>query len=166
MEGRDGDRARRQLADSTRPEKGTAMTRKDMIEELGEPKRYRVERDGDRDLAFRGWRIGEGSDGSGGTSGYAHDWNRGTDVRIYVTTGGNYVIYKRYWSCWQGERERHEAAIHRSSTAALAAMRRTDCDYERGLDRAEKEAWVEACGHYSGLDGQDVEQVDVEQVAA
>jgi hypothetical protein len=64
---------------------------------------YRIGRDGDRDLTFTGKLIGTGKGGSGGTSGYPCDWNRGVTVRIYRTTGGKYVVAWDHWSQWQGE---------------------------------------------------------------
>ncbi|NOX54289.1 MAG: hypothetical protein GXP27_07570 [Planctomycetes bacterium] len=66
---------------------------------------YTVRRDGDRDLEFTGVELGSGSMGTGGTSGYACDFDRGTEVSIYRTTGGRYVAAVRQWSRWEGEHE-------------------------------------------------------------
>ena len=128
------------------------------LDELGEPKQIRVFRDGDRDLQFRGWKVGKGTTGSGGTSGYACDWNRGTRVRIWITTGGRIITGAESWSCWQGEEDRHRAAAHQSADLALAWLR-GDSYTEDHLGPASKEAWEEACSAVPSLAGLDVEAI-------
>lgn len=127
-------------------------------DELGEPQDRQVIRDGDRDLRFRGWRVGKGTTGSGGSSGYACDWNRGTRIRIWITTGGRIVTGAEQWSCWQGEGETHRAAAHKTPEAALAWL--TEDSYTGDhLGPASKEAWEDACTAVPSLAGLDVEMV-------
>lgn len=92
-------------------------------EVLGEPKALVAYRDGDRDLTFVGWLLGEGEHGTGGNSGFAFDWTRGTVTRVYLTTGGNLVVAVRRWSNWQGERERRAAAVCRTIDEVLDWLR-------------------------------------------
>lgn len=118
-------------------------------------KRWTLERDGDRPLRFRGEKIGEGESGSGGTSGYKCDWTRGVRVSIYRTTGGNYVVRRNYWSCWQGEGARLSAALCRSPVEVLEALR----DDDGAIRTAEAEALDEASDD-PGIATVAVEQVD------
>lgn len=90
---------------------------------LGEPERRSVPRDGDRDIVFTGWLAGKGKHGTGGNSGFSHDWSRGTVTKIYITTGGNIIIGIRRWSIWQGESERFAAAVCRSIDEVLDWLR-------------------------------------------
>ena len=111
-------------------------------------KRYTLTRDGDRDLTFTGWRVGEGEHGSGGTSGYECDWNRGVKVRIYLTRGGRAVVSRRHWARGQGAGESHEADLYDSAEALLTGLR----DEDGRLRAAEKIAWDDACGNVAGLE--------------
>jgi len=72
---------------------------------------FTLTRDGNRDLSFKGWELGTGSHGSGGNGDFACNWDRGTDVAIYRTEGGSFVISVKQWSRWQGEGDLHRAAI-------------------------------------------------------
>lgn len=104
-------------------------------------KRYTVTRDGDLDLTFTGRLVGSGEHGSGGTSGYACDWNRGTKVCLYLTAAGHVVTAVHYWSQWQGESESDIAAVHAGGAEALAWL----VDQDGGeLGPASKEAWTQA----------------------
>lgn len=125
---------------------------------------HRIERDGNLDLSFCGVLIGSGRNGSGGNSGYQADWTRGVEVEIYLTRAGNLITYRRYWSKWQGEGERHEASAHSGDAMIASAygwLLGTDEYYGpcETLPRAEKEAWEEACATVPELEDQDVEEV-------
>jgi hypothetical protein len=132
-----------------------AFDRAAAVVELGEPTGFELERDGARNLAFKGWKIGFGSHGNGGQ--FEKDWTRGTKVRIYLTTGGSLVTSVSRWSHWQGERSRFAAAAHATTEAALAWLVE-DAGGELGV--ASKLAWETACSRWSELEGADVEQVD------
>jgi hypothetical protein len=134
-----------------------AFDRAAAVVELGEPTGFELERDGARNLAFRGWKIGFGSHGNG--SQFEKDWTRGTKVRIYLTTGGRLVTSVSRWSHWQGERSRFASAAHATPEAALAWLVE-DAGGELGV--ASKEAWEAACSKWSALEGAHVEQVDAE----
>ena len=122
---------------------------------------HRLERDGDRPLAFRGEIIGEGESGSGGTSGYPCDWNRGVTVRIYRRPRAGYVVGWRSWSCWQGEGERTAARACRTPGEVLAALRAGPWeDGDGDLRPAEAEALSDAEDHDEGIAGIAVEDLD------
>lgn len=75
-----------------------------------EPKKcYRVARDHQRDLKFNGWLIGGGEVGAPGD--FSSQWNCGTDIDIYVTTGLNVVIGLVRWSAWEGSPTTHEGTL-------------------------------------------------------
>lgn len=117
---------------------------------------YRIPRDGDRDLSFEGKLLGEGSHGTGGNSGFVKDWTRGTDVEIYRTKGGSYVVSVRQWSRWQGEGEVNRAAICKSPSEVLNWL--TD-DCGGTLGPASKEAWDAAAGADQGIAAMGYEEV-------
>ena len=121
-------------------------------------KRYTIKRDGDRPLSFRGERIGEGNHGSGGTSGYKCDWNRGVCVRIYRRVVGGYVVTWYGWSCWQGEGSSYRATICATAADVVAALR----DEDGTIRRAEAEALADAAGSDDALDAVSVEDLDGE----
>ena len=114
---------------------------------------HRIKRDGNLDIVFDGEEIGSGSYGTGGE--YRSDWNRGTDVSIYLTRSKQIVTDVTQWSRWQGEDSLHRAAVH--STAADALQWLVD-DCGGSLGPASKEAWERACKH-EALAGADVEEV-------
>lgn len=121
-------------------------------------KRWTIPRDGNRPLVFRGTRIGEGEHGSGGSSGYECDWNRGCKVRIYRRAVGGYVVTRYYWSQWQGEGAAHDATICADAAAVLAALR----DDDGAIRRAEAEALADAAGSDEALAAVSVEDLDAE----
>ncbi len=120
-------------------------------------KTYTVRRDGDRDLEFSGVLLGEGRNGSGGTSGYSCDWNRGTDVSIYRTVSGRYVVSVHQWSAWQGETDLHRAAACDGPEDVLSWLV-DDCGGQLG--RASKEALEAAATNDEGLAGVLTERID------
>lgn len=94
---------------------------------------YRIPRDGDLDLSFRGTLLGEGSRGTGGD--HPRDWTRWTTVRIYRTEGGSIVT-----AVEQGRddgRHRARAAIHDTATEAIDWLRE---DAGGSLGRASRDA--------------------------
>lgn len=129
-------------------------TKQDMAV-LGSPSGLRVRRDGDRDLTFRGWLLGEGSHGTG--SHIQSQCDRGTMVQVYLTTGGRLVTAVYQWTRWQGEHGATRAAAHESADAALAWL---VADAGGKLGRASKEAWERACQTYPPIAA--AETVEVE----
>lgn len=124
----------------------------------GKVKRWTLERDGDRPLRFRGEKIGEGESGSGGTSGFRCDWNRGVKVRIFRVESGGYVVARGYWSRWQNESDRSEAVVCATAAAVLEALR--DDDVDGTIRRAEAEALDDAAGADEGIAAVAVEDLD------
>jgi len=99
-----------------------------------------VRRDGDRDLEFRGVLLGSGAMKNG-------TW-RGTNVDIYRTASGRYVMAVRAWTQWQGEHDSHRAAVCDTPEEVLAWLRQ---DAGGALGPASKGALEEAAGADPGL---------------
>ena len=117
------------------------------------PRPYRVERDGDRPIAFRGSLLGAATHEV--TS--RHDGIRRTTlVRIYATASGQIVTaVKQTRSGYANSANR--AGVHGSPDEALQWLRD---DSKRGdLGPASLEAWSRACSGNSPLSGLAVEQI-------
>lgn len=114
----------------------------------------RVKRDGARDLSFRGTLVASGIHGGPGE--LIRDWQRGTEVEIYVTASQKIVTAVRQWTIWEGEADAYRAEVHDTPEAALAWLV-ADCGGTLG--KASKEAWEEACSNCALLAGCDVEEV-------
>lgn len=128
---------------------------------MDNPKTWTCSRDGDRPLRFRGELIGEGESGSGGSSGYSCDWNRGVKVKIIRRVAGGYVLTRRYWSQWQGEGGGSEAMICGTPAALLSQLSHgPEGDYLGQIGRAELEALHDAAGVDGGIASVAVEDLD------
>jgi len=124
--------------------------------ELGAPTDVRVVRDGDRDLVFAGWMLGEGAIGGPGKE--PSKWIRSTEVRVWLSASGQLVTGARRWSQEHGlDEPRHAAAVHATAEQALAWLRH-DAGGRLGL--ASKRAWDAACLEWSELRGADVEVLE------
>ena len=66
-----------------------------------------AKRDGKRDLRFKGERIANVSDEWQNES----QQNRWSELSIYRTSSGKYVVHKRYRTCWVGESDGDAAVI-------------------------------------------------------
>lgn len=111
----------------------------------GDPRPFVVQRDGDRDLAFRGWLIGTGR--------YEFD-ARSIDVAIYLTTGGRLVT----WTAWQAPSKTGRAgASHETAAGALAWLRQQN---KGRLGPASKAAWTQACTAWPPLEAEATERVE------
>jgi hypothetical protein len=113
-----------------------------------ETARYRLPRDGDRDLVFDGVLLGDGEDGTGGE--FRRDWTRGERVSLYRTAGGRLIAYVHRWTRWQGERNHDAAGVCDELSAADedgGAAHLLSWLREQGggkLSRAELAAWNDA----------------------
>jgi hypothetical protein len=80
---------------------------------------YTVKRDGDRDLKFTGDIIADVSSHSY----QGPNQNRWTEITVYRTKGGKYVVSSIGRTCWQGEHDRHDATLCDTPEAVLDALR-------------------------------------------
>src|SRR5262245_11267533 len=64
-------------------------------------KLHRLLRTGDQALSFEGLVIAE----SAGKQINGRERDRGHDLRLYQTIGGNYIVEIIYWTTWKGEAE-------------------------------------------------------------
>lgn len=115
---------------------GPTESSRDLTQRLGDPAEFRVVRDDERDLAFSGWKIGSGCDGTGGRD--PSDWTRRADVTVYATVTGRVVTAVERTTRWEGEYPRHRASVHTSGGEAYAwlmdilqAVREEQREHER-----------------------------------
>jgi hypothetical protein len=74
-----------------------ALWSEERKEHVAEFKQFMIIRDGLPPLRFKGVCIGEASTKT------SYNDTRGTDISIYKTKGGKFVVEVEVWSCWQGE---------------------------------------------------------------
>ena len=115
---------------------------------FGEPKEYVVPRKGDRDLAFKGWRIGNAEEKN------AYSEESGVEVSVYLTEGNALITDVRRWS---EDYEEHSAGVHCSADDAVQWLKNDD---KGRLGTVSKSAWVAACEFLPDMKGKDVERVD------
>lgn len=113
-------------------------------------KKYRLKRDGEKDIQFKGELIGEGSSQS--HSGPCS--NRWTEIDIYRTEGGKYVVSIIGRTCWQGETDRFQAVICDTPADVVDAMRQ-----DGYLSRVAKEA-LDELSHLPEFESVSVEEID------
>ncbi len=126
---------------------------KETRECLGEKQKWTVRRTGNRPLTFRGWRLGSGSQGSGGNGECESDWTRGMNVAIWLAESGRIVIGEHSWSRWQGEGESYRAHVYEATLEAASKDLETEYPVEGDAkyDRAAATA-LESAYHALGLD--------------
>lgn len=115
---------------------------------------YRVQRDGEIDLAFVGVLIGSGDVESGRRDSGVRE--RRVSVRIYVTTGGKFVghVHRR----WNFDEEYRDAAwACETGKHLLVFLRNTNNDT---LGQASRDAWNMACRQNAALAPFEVETID------
>lgn len=126
---------------------------------LGTRTQYRLARDGDRDLTVTGWRLAAEDDkrSRAGRGQPASDATRWTEVALYLTEGGRLVCARSHYTCWQGEREHHAAAVVDSPEAALTWLRE---DNRGQIGAASLAAWEAACSQVADLAAHETEVLD------
>lgn len=118
-----------------------------MSENGNEAKKYRLTRDGERDLEFEGERLASVS-----SHHYQGPRNtRWTEIRIYRTQAGKLVVAATNRTRWEGERDTFNAVICESSADVYRTLVEWSGDE---LSDLAKEALREA-----DLDGETVEAI-------
>ncbi len=105
---------------------------------------HRLRRDGDRDLAFRGWVVGR--------AGFGFDFNTPINapvVSIYATDSGRIVLHVE-------STERRIADARDTPEEALEWLR---LDGRGKLGRYSRAAWESACAAWPALAGHETERV-------
>lgn len=90
---------------------------------------YRLTRDGDAPLAFRGEEIATANSRDLQGDGQ----NRWHEVTVYRTAGGRHVVAIEYHTQWQGERDTHEAHALGTDLAEVAECLRTTMPIPTGI---------------------------------
>jgi len=111
-----------------------------------------IKRDGLPPIAFNGEKIGSGDNRiiSGNSA------NRWTEVAIYRTAGGRYVVSLARFTCWQGESDHHAATSKATSDEIIEWLK----EGEDSLGSVSQEAVEEAAGNDTGFAQVWVETVD------
>jgi len=74
--------------------------------------RIKVQQDNGRDLVFEGELVAEASSSpNNACSNYSRETGRWCELALYRTAGGRYVCSQVGRTQWQGEHDRHEAAV-------------------------------------------------------
>lgn len=115
--------------------------------------KHTITRDGDKPIVFTGERIGEGSTHSNQGS----NEFRYTDVYIYRTKGGKYVVDVQHITRWQGEQSTSTAAALDTPDDVIAWLKE---DNDGNLGRASQEACEEAAKNDEAFGKAFVEEVE------
>ncbi|MCL4473881.1 MAG: hypothetical protein M1455_08090 [Actinobacteria bacterium] len=117
--------------------------------------KYRVRRDGKKDLSFTGINIAEASD-------HEHQGPQNTrwsEIEIYKTDSGKYVVAQVYRTRWQGEEDSHRAEVCESPADVLELLSWEDEDGNNGISNMAKEALETAAENDSAFEGLTTEEV-------
>ena len=140
---------------------------------LGGAREQVIPREGDRDLAFKGWRLSQVKDCQK-TGGGAYIVDRCTEVSIYLTEGKTIVTHVRRWNERAGKPEdmEHLVGVHSPNDrddegmlldfpgAAESAVQWLKKDNGGRLGALSKRAWTDACSLCPELKDQEAERVD------
>lgn len=104
--------------------------------------RFEVRRDGDTDLRFEGVPLADVSS----QTNQGPDQSRWTEIRIYRTKGGKYVVVVVGRTQWQGEHDRRAAYVCEGKKGVIDALFQDDpyAEGEGYLSHLAKEALDEA----------------------
>ena len=118
-----------------------------------ETKQFTVIRDDKKDLAFAGVLISSGSD-------HEHQGpqnSRWSEIDIYRTDSGRYVVAQVYRTQWQGE-DSHRADVCESAAAVMELLEWEDEEGNNGLSNLAKEALDAAAENDSAFEGITLEE--------
>ncbi len=83
-----------------------------MNDETEKQLEYTIRRDGERDIKFTGIKLASTSSSNNTASSYySGQVGRWAKLALYKTQGGKYVCESIGYTQWQGEHNRHKAAI-------------------------------------------------------
>ena len=118
-------------------------------------KHFTVTRDGKKDLSFTGVLIGSGSD-------HEHQGPQNTrwsEIDMYRTDSGKYVVAQVYRTQWQGEEGSRRAEVVGSPAEVLELLEWEDDEGSSGLSNLAKEALEAAAENDSAFEGITLEEV-------
>lgn len=118
-----------------------------MENEDEDPYGFIAKRDGERDLRFDGYLLGQASS-EHGSNGQHTRW---TEIKIFRTKGEQYVVAVLGLTQWEGEHGRYSAKVCQTPEEVVTYLTQE----ERGLSWLAKEA-IEAAGLWEAA----VEAVD------
>lgn len=105
-------------------------------------KQYTIKRDGQRNLTFQGELIAEAH----GRWQNGREQNRWTDLTLYKTAGGKYVLQNEYNTQWQGEANSDDAWVLATAQEVYDKLTEDaiEHDSEQPLGRLDKELLEDA----------------------
>ena len=118
-------------------------------------KHFTVTRDGKKDLSFTGVLIGSGSD-------HEHQGPQNTrwsEIDMYRTDSGKYVVAQVYRTQWQGEEGSRRAEVVGSPAEVLELLSWEDEEGNNSLSNLAKEALEAAAENDSAFEGITLEEV-------
>jgi hypothetical protein len=81
-------------------------------------KLFRLLRTGDQAVSFEGLVMAEAA----GTQINGRERDRGHDLRVYQTVGGNFIVEIVYWTTWKGEAEVRTVLVAGKELARVAVQ--------------------------------------------
>ena len=118
-------------------------------------KHFTVTRDGKKDLTFTGVLIGSGSDHEP----QGPNNSRWSEIDIYRTDSGKYVVAQVYRTRWQREEGSRRAEVVGSPAEVLELLSWEDEEGNSGLSNLAKEALEAAAENDSAFEGITLEAV-------
>ncbi len=122
---------------------------------MTDSKQFTVTRDGKKDLQFTGVKIGSGSD-------HEHQGpqnSRWSEIDIFRTDSGRYVVAQVFRTRWQGEEDSRRAEVCESAAAVLELLEWEDEEGNSGISNMAKEALEAAAENDTAFEGITLEEV-------
>lgn len=122
---------------------------------MAESKRFKVYRDGKKDLSFTGVLLGSGSD-------HEHQGpqnSRWSEIDIYRTDSDRYVVAQTFRTLWQGEEDSRRAEVCQPAADVLELLSWEDEDGNSGLSDLAKETLEAAAENDTAFEGIILEEV-------
>lgn len=105
--------------------------------------KYRVERDGEKDLVFEGEIVASVD----GRIVAGREMNRWDEYTLYKTLKGKYILEHQYITLWQGERNLNEAWIGDDPAETLKKAGFDQVQIPRLIKDLAKEAGIDIAEH-------------------
>jgi hypothetical protein len=91
-----------------------------MTEEMTMTEQYKVQRDGEPALKFKGEIVAEVSSSPGNaSSSYSGQTGRWAELTLYKTTAGRFVCEQIGRTQWQGEHDRYSGCVSDDTTGVI-----------------------------------------------
>ena len=119
---------------------------------MSQTEQFTIRRDGKKDLVFDGEKLADVDDSD-------YQSTRWSEIDIYRTDSGKYVVAQVYRTRWQGEEDSHRADVCESAAAVLELLSWEDEDGNSGISNMAKGALEAAAENDSAFEGITLEEV-------